>query len=83
MVLPLNLLLWGCEYRVMAKASLKKLEVFHMRSLGRISKIRCSDVIDEKITNVPVRKCFNNIRDIESLIARRRLNFLRKFIRLP
>ena len=83
MAVPVNLLLWGCESWALTKVSLKKLEVFHMRSLRRILKIKWSDVIDEKITNVSVRKNFNNIRNIDSLIAKRRLLFLGKIIRLP
>ena len=43
-----------------------------MRSLRKILKIKWS-----------VRKKFNNIRNIDSLIAKRRLIFLGKIIRLP
>ena len=83
MAVPLNLLLWGCESWATTKESIRKLEVFHMRCLRRILNIKWSDVIDEKITNVSVRKSFNNIRNIDSLIAKRRLIFLGKIIRLP
>ena len=38
----------------MTKNSLKKLEVFHIRSLRRILKSVWSDVIDDKITNISV-----------------------------
>jgi len=54
-----------------------------MRCLRRILNIKWSGVIDKKITNISVRKNFNNIRNIESLIAKRRLIFLGKIIRLP
>ena len=54
-----------------------------MRSLRRILKIKWSDVMEEKITNVSVRKNFNNIRNIDSLIAKRRFLFLGKIMRLP
>ena len=83
MAVPLNLLLWGCESWATTQESIRKLEVFHMRCLRRILNIKWSDVIDEKITNVSVRKSFNNIRNIDSLIAKRRLIFLGKIIRLP
>ena len=83
MAVPVNLLLWGCESWATIKESLRKLEVFHIRCLLRIVKIEWSDVIDEKINNISVRNNFNNIRNIESLISRRRLIFLGKIIRLP
>ena len=78
----LNLLLWGCESWALTKVSLK-MEVFHMRSLRKILKIKWSDVMEEKLINVSVRKKFNNIKNIDSLIAKRRLLFLGKIIRLP
>ena len=54
-----------------------------MRNLRRNLKIKWSDVIDEKITNVSVRNFFNNIRNIDSHIAKRRLLVQGKIIRLP
>ena len=39
--------------------------------------------MEEKLTNVSIRKNFNNIRNIDSLIAKRRLIFLGKIMRLP
>ena len=48
-----------------------------MRSLRRILKIKWSDVMEEKITSVSVRENCNNIRNIDSLITKRRLPFLR------
>ena len=54
-----------------------------MRRLRRILQIKGYDVIDEKITNVSVRKNFNNSRNIESIIVKRRLIDLGKIIRLP
>ena len=53
-----------------------------MRSLRRILQIKWSDVIEDKITNVSVPKNFNNIKNIECLIAKRRLIALGKIIRL-
>ena len=77
MAIPLNLILWDCESWALTKVSL------HMRSLRRILKITWSDVMEEKIINISVRKNFNNIRNVDSLIAKRRLLFLGKIIRLP
>ena len=39
--------------------------------------------MEEKISNVSVRKNFNSIRNIDSLIAKKRLFFLGKIIRIP
>ena len=59
----------------MAKALPKKLELFQMRSLRRRLIVKWSNVIDEIINNVSVRKNFNSIRNIKSLIAKERLFF--------
>ena len=59
------------------------MEVFHMRCLRRILDIMWSDVVDNKISNKNVRTSFNNIRKVESLIAKRRLLFVGKIIRMP
>ena len=60
-----------------------KMEVFHMRCLCRILKIKWCDVMENKITHILVNKYFNNIRTIESQIMKRRLIFRGKNIRLP
>ena len=83
MAMPMNLLLWGCESWAMTKDRMKKLEVFHMRCLRRILGIKWSDVVDNKISNKKVRTSFNNIRKVESLIAKRRLLFVDKIKMRP
>ena len=42
--------------------------------------IKWSEVVDNKISNKTVRTSFNNIRKVESLIAKRRLLFVGKII---
>ena len=59
------------------------MEVFHIRCLRRILDIMWSDVVDNKISNKNVRTSFNNIRKVKSLIAKRRLLFVGKIIRIP
>ena len=54
-----------------------------MRCLRRILKIKWCDVLENKITNISIRKSFNNIRTINFQITKRRLTFLGKIIRLP
>ena len=83
MDIPLNLLLWGCESWVMTKDLMKKIEVFHMRCLRSILGIKLNDVVDNKILNKKVRTSLNNVRKVESLIAKRRLLFVGKSIRIP
>ena len=39
--------------------------------------------MENKFTNITIRKSFNNTRTIDSQITKRRLIFLRKIIRLP
>ena len=41
------------------------------------------DVVDNKISNKKVRTSFNNIRKVESLIAKGRLLFVGKIMRIP
>ena len=53
-----NLLLWGCQSWALTKVLTKKLEVFHMRCLRRILKIKWDDVREIKIKNIQVREKF-------------------------
>ena len=58
------------------------MEVFHLRCIRRILVISRDNVREEKISNVHVRKRFDNIRNVELHIAKRRLTFLGKIIRM-
>ena len=82
MAIPFNLLLWGCKSWATNLDVLKKLEVFHLRCIRRVLGISRNNVRDEKIYNVQVRKKFNNIKSVELQIAKRRLTFLGKIIRM-
>ena len=77
-----NLLLWGCESWATNLDVLKKLEVFHLRCIRKKLGISWDNVRDEKISNLQVRKKFNNIKTVEMQIAKRRLTFLGKIIRM-
>ena len=83
MTIPLNLLLWGCELWEMTKDFMKKLDFFHMRYLRIILGIKWSDVVDNKISKKNVRTSFNNIRKVQSVLAKRHSNFVGKIIRMP
>ena len=78
MAIPFNLLLWGSESWATNLDVLKKLEVFYLRCIRKILGISWNNVRDEKISNVQVRKRFNNIKNVELQIAKRRCDFLRK-----
>ena len=83
LVIPINLILWGCQTWAVTKVVTKKLEVFHIRCLRRILKIRWDDVRELKIKNSLVRKNFNNIGTIANIIFKRRLIFTGEIIRMP
>ena len=51
MAVPFNLLRCGCESWIITKDKKVKLEVFNIKFLRRINKMRCDDVKDEKIMN--------------------------------
>ena len=83
MAIPFNLLSWDSESWVKNLDVLKKLGVFYQRCVRRILGISWSNVRDENISHVQVRKRFNNIKNFELQIAKRRLTFLGKIIRMP
>ena len=45
-------------------------------------KIKMAQVIDEKITNIKVRKSFNKVDTIEQTICKCKLKFIRRIIRM-
>ena len=53
-----------------------------MRCLRRILKIRWDDVREEKITNKSVWQKFFDIKKIEIQIAKRRLHFVGRIVRM-
>lgn len=66
MAVPFNLLRCGCESWIITKDKKIKIEVFNIKFLRRINKMRCDDVKDEKIMNEYVRIRFNNIKNVEN-----------------
>ena len=81
--IPVNSLLRGCQIWTLIQILAKKLEVFHIRYLRRILKIKWDDVRELKIKNVQVRYKFKNIDTIENIISKRRLIFIWKILRMP
>ena len=82
MAIPFNLLLWGSESCATNLDVLKELEVFHIRYIRSILSISWDDLREEKISNLQVRKRFNISKNVELWIAKRRLTFLGKIIRM-
>ena len=82
MAIPMNLLTWGCESWALTKILIKKLEVFHMRSIRRILRIKWSDVMEDRIRNSKVRRMFYNINTVEIQMAKRRLTFIGRVVRM-
>ena len=83
MAISFNLLLSGGKSWGKNLDELKKLEVFHLRCIRRILGISWDNVREDKISNLQVSKRLNNIKNVELQIAKRRLTFLKKFIRMP
>ena len=82
MAIPMNLLTWGCESWALTKILIKKLEVFHMRSIRRILRIKWSEVMEDRIRNSKVRRMFYNINTVEIQMAKRRLAFIGRVVRM-
>ena len=83
MAISFNLLLSGGKSWGKNLDELKKLEVFHLRCIRRILGISWDNVREDKISNLQVSKRLNNIKNVELQIVKRRLTFLKKFIRMP
>ena len=61
----------------------EKVRSISMRCIRRILGVRLDNVREEKISNAQVSKIFNNTKSVELQIAKRRLTFLGKIIRMP
>ena len=56
LVIPIDLLLWGCQSWTLTKVLTKKVEVFYVRCLRCILKIKWVDVRKLKINNFKSEK---------------------------
>ena len=82
MAIPMNLLTWGCESRALTKICFKKLEVFHMRSIRSILRIKWSEVMEDRMRNSKIRRMFYNINTVEIQMVKRRLTFIGRVVRM-
>ena len=77
----LTVLLWGSENWALSDTLMKRLHVFHHRSIQKILKINTTQVQEQKITNEIVREKIGNIPLIDSLIRIRKLKFASHVVR--
>ena len=82
MAIPCNLLLWVYQSQATNLDAMKKLEVLNLRYIRRILGINWNSMREDKISNIQLKKRFNNIKNDELQIARRKLTFLGKIIRI-
>ena len=82
MAIPMNLFTWGCESWALTKILIKKLEVFHMRSIRKKFRIKWPEVMEDRIRNYKVRRMFYNINTVEIQMAKRRLTFIDRVVRV-
>eukprot|EP00978_Attheya_sp_CCMP212_P004779 scaffold10488_cov32-Attheya_sp.AAC.1 len=81
LAIPMNLVLWGVESWGLPEDSLRKLRVFHHRSIQKILNINMYEVEEKKITNKQIQEQID-IAEIDDLIAKRQLNWLGKIARM-
>ena len=81
LAIPVNLLLWDCESWALKESDYAKLDAFLHRSARQILRIKMSTVREERIRNEQVRKMFQDLLDIRSMVAARQLHFVSKTVR--
>jgi hypothetical protein len=81
LAIPINLCLWGSESWAISEASLRKLKVFHTRSIRSILKINIYEVQEKHIRNSDILSMFN-LPAMENLIAKRHLRWVGKMARM-
>ena len=81
MAIQINLLLWGCECWALRNDLLLKLERFVNRKIRNILNLNMWHVKDQRITTKELRKRFNNIPSVQTLVDVRRMKFLGSIIR--
>ena len=82
MAIPMNLLTWGCESWTLTRVLIKKLEVFHIRSIRIILRIKWSEVMEEIMRNSKVRRMFYNINTVKIQGDKRGLTFIGRVLRM-
>ena len=81
--IPINLLHWGCESWALQLDLSRKLERFVNRRVRKIININLWHVMKYKITVKEMRKRFNGIPSVQTIIDIRTMQFLGKMVRGP
>jgi hypothetical protein len=81
LAIPVNLCLWGVEAWAISECNIRKLKVFHTRSLRSILQINIYDVKDNHIRNTDILSMMN-VPTMENIIAKRQLNWMGKMVRM-
>eukprot|EP00978_Attheya_sp_CCMP212_P043112 scaffold275595_cov30-Attheya_sp.AAC.2 len=71
----INLVLWGDESWALTETSMRKLSVFHTRSIRTILQINMTEVQEKRIRNEKILEMIN-ILSMDRLVAKRQLRWL-------
>jgi hypothetical protein len=75
LAIPINLVLWGAESWALTENSVKKLSIFHTRSIRTILQINMAEVQEKRITNKQILEKIN-LPSMDKLIAKQQLRWL-------
>jgi hypothetical protein len=75
LAIPINLVLWGVESWALTEVSMKKLSVFHTRSIRTILQINMTEVQEKRIRNEKILEMIN-LPTMDRLVAKRQLRWL-------
>ena len=75
LAIPINLVLWGVESWALTESSMRKLSVFHTRSVRSILQINMTEVQEKRIRNEKILEMIN-IPTMDRLVAKRQLRWL-------
>ena len=81
LAIPINLCLWGVEAWALSEKDLRKLRVFHTRSIRSILKISIYEVKDNRIHNSDILNRIN-LPAMDNIIAKRQLRWIGKMARM-
>ena len=75
-IIPIKLLLWGCENWLLRQSLLRQLEVFLHQNIRRILNLSMTDVNEGRKLNEKVCQMFYNIPCVQNMINVRQLSFI-------
>eukprot|EP00978_Attheya_sp_CCMP212_P004158 scaffold9027_cov61-Attheya_sp.AAC.6 len=81
LAIPINLCLWGAESWALSESDMRKLKVFHTRSVRSILRISINEVQEKRIRNTEILSRIN-LPTMDKLIAKRQLRWIGKVARM-